>query len=176
MNEFPRIETLGGLKRTIYNQYNAIVRPVEIWLKNHGVRFVNGRVTDMDLVDEDGTVRMKGLTIDQKGTKAVVTVADHDLVFFQNGSMTDALSLGSMMGPPKQLTKADSGGWALWEKIAAGRPEFGNPAVFNSSVPESYWASFTVTCRDRNFSNRWRRSPATPPAPEDSSRSRIPIG
>lgn len=152
MNEFPRIETLGGVKRTIYNQYDAIVRPVEVWLKDRGVRFISDRrVTDMDLADKDGKVRVKGLTIDQGGTKVVVTLADDDLVFFQNGSMTDASSLGSMTSPPEPRTKADSEGWALWEKIAAGRPEFGNPAAFNSSIPESYWASFTVTCRDREF-------------------------
>ena len=28
INEFPRIETLAGVKRTIYNQYDAIVRPL----------------------------------------------------------------------------------------------------------------------------------------------------
>lgn len=151
LHRFPRIETLGCVKRTIYNQYDAIVRPVEAWLKNHGVRFVSGRVTDMDLADEDGRIRVKGLVLAQKGAKAVVTLADDDLVFFQNGSMTDASSLGSMTSPPEPLTKADSEGWALWEKIAAGRSEFGNPAVFNCSIPKSYWASFTVTRRDRSF-------------------------
>jgi oleate hydratase len=39
----------------------------------------------------------------------------------------------------------------LWEKIATGRPEFGNPAVFNSSITESCWESFTVTCRTPRF-------------------------
>ncbi|MHC2837482.1 myosin-crossreactive antigen [Bradyrhizobium diazoefficiens] len=72
-------------------------------------------------------------------------------MFFQNGSMTDASSLGSMTEPPPHLTKADSQGWALWETIAQGRPEFGNPSAFNSSIPESYWLSFTVTCRDPRF-------------------------
>jgi oleate hydratase len=72
-------------------------------------------------------------------------------VFFQNGSMTDASSLGSMTSPPRHLAKVDSQGWALWEKIAKDRPEFGNPAAFNSSIPESYWLSFTVTCRDQTF-------------------------
>ena len=149
---FRALRTLGGVKRTIYNQYDSIVRPVEAWLKDRGVRFVSdGCVTNLDLADEGGTVRVKDLTIEQRGTKTVVTLADDDLVFFQNGSMTDASSLGSMTSPPKQLTKADSQGWALWETIAAGRPEFGNPAAFNRSIPESYWASFTVTCRDRGF-------------------------
>ena len=65
--------------------------------------------------------------------------------------MTDASSLGSMTEPPTHLTKTDSEGWALWEKIAKGRPAFGNPAAFNASIPESWWLSFTVTCRDTRF-------------------------
>lgn len=152
MNEFPRIETLGGVKRTVYNQYDSIVRPLEAWLRDHGVRFEgDGRVTDIELADEDGKVRVKALTVDEGGADIVVTLAQDDLVFLQNGSMTDASSLGSMTSPPKALTKADSQGWALWERIAAGRPEFGKPVVFNSSIPESYWASFTVTCHNKQF-------------------------
>jgi oleate hydratase len=65
--------------------------------------------------------------------------------------MTDASSLGSMTEPAPRPTKADSQGWALWETIAKGRPEFGNPSAFNASIPESYWLSFTVTCRDLRF-------------------------
>jgi oleate hydratase len=77
--------------------------------------------------------------------------ADGDLVFLQNGSMTDASSLGSMTSAPKKLTKADSGGWTLWERLAAGRPEFGNPAAFNSCIAQSNWESFTVTLRNPAF-------------------------
>jgi len=78
-------------------------------------------------------------------------VADGDLVFLQNGSMTDASSLGSMTSPPARLSKADSGGWTLWEKLAAGRPQFGNPAAFNSCIAQSCWESFTVTLPNPAF-------------------------
>jgi oleate hydratase len=152
MNEFPRIETLAGVKRTVYNQYDAIVRPLTNWLDKQGVRFQRGaRVVDMQFADADGKLAVKGLAIEQDGANRTVALDADDLVFFQNGSMTDASSLGSMTAPPPRLTKADSRGWELWEKIASGRPEFGNPAAFNSSIAESYWASFTVTCRDDRF-------------------------
>jgi oleate hydratase len=65
--------------------------------------------------------------------------------------MTDASSLGSMTGAPGKLTKADSGGWTLWEKLAEGRPQFGNPAAFNSCIAQSYWESFTVTLKNPAF-------------------------
>lgn len=152
MNEFPRIETLGGVKRTVYNQFDAIVRPLLAWLQQKGVRFENGvRVTDIDLIDEAGKLRVIGLSVNRGGGVETLKVENGDLVFLQNGSMTDASSLGTMTSPPKRLTKADSRGWELWEKIAAGRPELGNPAAFNSSIPESYWESFTVTCHTPAF-------------------------
>ncbi len=91
---------------------------------------------------------------EKSGKSETIKIEDGDLVFFQNGSMTDASSFGSMTDAPKHLTKKESGGWTLWEKIAEGRPEFGNPSAFNSSIPESYWESFTVTLKDTAFFDR----------------------
>jgi oleate hydratase len=78
-------------------------------------------------------------------------VNDGDFVFLQNGSMTDASSLGSMTSAPAKLTKENSGSWVLWEKLAAGRPEFGNPAAFNTCIARSCWESFTVTLKNPAF-------------------------
>jgi oleate hydratase len=155
MNEFPRIASLAGVKRTIYNQNDSIVQPLVAWLLERGVRFEHGAtVTDLDLLDAQGKVSVRGMTVrNGQGTRQLAIGTD-DLVFFQNASMTDASSTGSMDSPAPRLTKADSNGWALWEKIARGRPEFGNPAAFNSSVSESYWASFTVTCTHPAFFER----------------------
>jgi oleate hydratase len=38
--EFSRIETLAGVKRTVYNQYDSLVLPLQTWLKAQGVNFV----------------------------------------------------------------------------------------------------------------------------------------
>lgn len=152
MKEFSRIETLAGVKRTIYNQYDALVRPLVSWLEEQGVVFRNDcTVTDLIFQTDTASHTVIGIKIQQSGVDKTVTVAEDDLVFFQNGSMTDASSIGSMTTAPKKLTKADSGGWKLWEKLAEGRPEFGNPAPFNSSIPESYWHSFTATIKDTSF-------------------------
>ncbi|MBA4308302.1 MAG: oleate hydratase [Sphingopyxis sp.] len=151
MKEFSRIETLAGVKRTMYNQYDALVRPLVRWLEDRDVQFFhNCTVTDFDL-EAGSEIVVKGIKLQQSGTNKTVAVGKDDIVFFQNASMTDASSLGSMTAAPENLTKAESGGWTLWEKLAEGRPELGNPAVFNSSIPESYWASFTVTLNDTIF-------------------------
>ena len=39
MLEFSRIETLAGVKRTIYNQYDSMVRPLQTWLEAQGGTF-----------------------------------------------------------------------------------------------------------------------------------------
>jgi oleate hydratase len=157
MKEFSRIETLAGVKRTIYNQYDSLVIPLLSWLQTKNVQFKHDcMVTDFDLHTENGKVSVVGITLNNAGTNEKVGVDKRDLVFFQNGSMTDASSIGSMTDAPKHLTKVDSGGWTLWEKLAKDRPAFGNPAVFNSSIPESYWASFTVTLKDTVFFEQMR--------------------
>lgn len=160
MLEFSRIETLAGVKRTIYNQFDSLVRPLLCWLEAQGVNLVTHcTVTDFDLKTEDGKLVVSGIQYRHDGKRETIAnclqqrfaIGDDDLVFFQNGSMTDASSFGSMTSAPQRLTKQESGGWALWEKLAASYPEFGNPAAFNSSIPESFWESFTVTLRDTTF-------------------------
>jgi oleate hydratase len=157
IKEFSRIETLAGVKRTVFNQFDSLVRPLQAWLSEKGVNFRRGCfVTDFDLASEAGKVVVRAIKVrstGKSGTEAVAVGAD-DLVFLQNASMTDASSFGSMTRAPDQLTKQDSGGWTLWEKLAEGRPEFGNPAAFNSSIPESWWESFAVTLRDTVFFDR----------------------
>ncbi len=152
MMEFSRIETLAGVKRTVYNQFDSLVRPLVSWLQAQDVNVVmNCTVTDFTLATEGGKVVVKGIQCIRNSSPEIIHVAEGDVVFFQNASMTDAATYGSMTSAPAHRTKQDSGGWALWEKLAAGRPEFGNPAAFNSSIPESYWESFAVTLKDTAF-------------------------
>jgi oleate hydratase len=152
MLEFSRIETLGGVKRTIYNQYDSLVLPLQSWLEAQGVHLVaDCKVTDIDHKTEDGMFMVTGIHCLRQDEYEVIAVNDGDLVFMQNGSMTDASSLGSMTSAPGKLSKANSGGWTLWEKLAEGRPQFGNPAAFNSCIAQSCWESFTVTLKNPAF-------------------------
>ena len=150
--EFSRIETLAGVKRTIYNQYDSLVLPLQTWLEAQGVHLIAGcTVTDLDHKTQDGQFLVTGIHCLRQDHSEVIAVNEGDLVFLQNASMTDASSLGSMTSAPRKLTKADSGGWTLWEKLAEGRPEFGNPAAFNNCIARSYWESFTVTLQTPAF-------------------------
>ncbi|WP_165748469.1 oleate hydratase [Cellulophaga sp. Z1A5H] len=158
MQEFPNVETMTGVRRTVYNQYDSMILPLEVWLKSHGVKFMKSTtVTDLDteyildpvLMKEK--VVVKNLVFENEGKHKTITINDGDLVFYQNGSMTDASSYGSMTSAPKCYTKEDSQGWTIWEKLANKYLGFGNPAVFNSNISQSFWESFTVTLKDTAF-------------------------
>jgi oleate hydratase len=157
MLEFSRIETLAGVKRTIYNQYDSLVLPLQKWLEAHGVNLITGcRVTDLDHKYEGGRFVVTALHCSRTDASETVAVNDNDLVFVQNGSMTDASSLGSMTSAPIKLGKADSSGWNLWECLAEGRTQFGAPAPFNSCIAQSCWESFTITLKNPSFFERMR--------------------
>jgi oleate hydratase len=158
MLEFTRIETLAGVKRTVLNQFDSLVVPLQRWLEGQGVQLVTGcTVTDLDHKTVDGIFEVIGLHCTQDGRAETRTLEPGDLVFLQNGSMTDASSLGSMTAAPEKRRKAHDGGWSLWEKLADGRPSFGRPSVFNSRVAQSDWASFTVTLKDTAFFDEMQR-------------------
>jgi oleate hydratase len=152
MMEFSRIETLAGVKRTVYNQYDSFVRPLQSWLAEQNVHFyVDCQVMDLDRHIATDKLVVTGIHYQQLGESKTIAVENGDLVFLQNGSMTDASSLGSMTSAPQKLTKQDCTSWQLWEKLAAENSGFGHPAVFNSSIAESCWESFTVTLKNSAF-------------------------
>ncbi len=155
MLEFTRIETLAGVKRTIYNQYDSLVLPLQSWLVAQDVNFLlDSKVIDLDRNTEAGKLVVTGIHYQQKGENKAIALKAGDLVFLQNGSMTDASSLGSMTSAPEKLTKQDCNSWSLWETLAVENPDFGNPSAFNSSIAESCWESFTVTLKTPIFFNK----------------------
>jgi len=158
MLEFSRIETLAGVKRTVLNQYDSLVVPLLRWLEGQGVRLIGDcTVTDLDHKSVDGQFQVIGLHCTRQGQAEILILEEGDLVLVQNGSMTDASSLGSMSMAPAKLKKAHNGAWTLWEKLAESRPSFGHPAVFNSCIAQSDWASFTVTLKDTDFFDAMQR-------------------
>ena len=92
MLEFTRIETLAGVKRTIYNQYDSMVLPLQSWLSAKGVHLANDTtVTGFAHRIDDGKLQITGIHC--AGTPEPIIVAEGDFVFFENASMTDASSL-----------------------------------------------------------------------------------
>lgn len=140
---------LEGIMRTFYNQFDSLVRPLVKWLEERGVVFLlDTEVTDLVGGETDGIRQITRIVTERDGMPGEIIVAAQDLVVVTLGSMTEGSSFGAMDRAPLLQDKKIGGAWALWEKIAAARPEFGHPAVFADHVAQSKWLSFTTTLRD----------------------------
>ena len=154
--EFSRIETLEGVTRTPLNQYDSVIRPLEAHLRSVGVNFVeNCEVTDIDFADGAGitakTLYLKKLNPAAQEGEAqylneIVSLNDGDICIMTNACMTDSATLGDLhTAAPAPVKKPISG--ELWAKVAAKKPELGNPEPFFGKPHETNWLSFTVTCK-----------------------------
>ena len=152
MHHFSTIDTQEGVFRTRYNQYDSMAVPLLNWLRAKGVEFrLQSKVSGLGFESASDTITVKSLEYVSEGITTQVAVAPGDLVFVTNGSMTAGKSFGSMTSAPAKDLEGRNGAWKLWETLAAGRPEFGSPAVFDNHVDESTWVSFTVTVNDPTF-------------------------
>ena len=138
--------TLSGIMRTVYNQYDSLVRPLQRWLEDRGVQFrYNPRVVDLDLLHDGSGYTVQRIVCEEQGRSAALQGAEKDFVLVTLGSMTEGSRLGSMDAAPVLGNGSDGGSWALWEKIAARQSGCGKPSNFTDHVDQSKWASFTTT-------------------------------
>lgn len=148
---FPTFDTMSGIYRTRYNQYDSIVRPLLAWLAERGVNIhTNARVADLSFA-QAREICVTRMLLTRDGHPEEIEVGAKDLVFVTNGSMTANSSLGSTTAAPIMDTSRSAGSWRLWETLALKRPEFGNPAAFTQFVQDSKWESFTVTTKNPTF-------------------------
>ncbi len=150
----PGLTRLVGILHTEYNEYDSVIKPMQVWLQSLGVHFITGTtVVDMDLIDKDGETVATGLRLRDAAGERRVALTRNDLVFFTNGSLTQNASMGDT-GTAAALNRdtLERGCFTLWEKLAANDPKFGNPAAFISDIEKSNWISFFPTIRgDRSF-------------------------
>jgi oleate hydratase len=112
--------TLTGIMRTVYNQYDSMVSPLHKWLEERGVKFMlKTTVTDIALAHAKTVLPSRRSSSNRKVPAREIGVREQDRVIVTLGSMTEGSSLGSMDSAALLLGKADGGSWALWEKIAA---------------------------------------------------------
>jgi len=144
--------TLGGIMRTVYNQYDSLVRPLHRWLEERGVQFLmNTRVVDLVTLTEADGFAVEQIYCETLGSPSAIKVAPSDFVVVTLGSMTEASSLGSMDQPALLDESATGASWALWENIASRESDCGRPSNFSTRVKDSKWLSFTTTLHDSTF-------------------------
>lgn len=146
--EFSRIETLEGVTRTPYNQYESVILPLKKYLDKQGVDFsLRKTVTDLHFREGDGITVSEIECLNADGATEIIQVGDSDLVFFTNGCITDNSNNGDYRTPAQYLPE-NPPSFALWRKIADKKPgKLGNPDPFFTRPDETKWYSFTPTFR-----------------------------
>ncbi|MEC3981671.1 oleate hydratase [Amycolatopsis sp. H20-H5] len=146
IQEFPRVHTLAGVRRTRLNQYDSIIAPVQAWLTARGVSIEHGvRVTDVDFTEDDGVRRATRIHYRRDDIPGSYEVGAQDYAFVTLGSMTADATAGGNDHAPEQVTDKRDGGWRLWEAISPKAADFGRPNTFSGNIEESRWESFTLT-------------------------------
>jgi oleate hydratase len=144
--------TLKGIMRTPYNQYDSLVRPLRKWLLARGVKFeFNTRAFDLEFSDGADGYSVNCILCRRNGKLHDFVLRKNDKVIVTLGSMVEGSSLGSMDSPPVLKGKSGAGAWKLWENIATGNPQFGCPGTFADHIQQSKWISFTTTLHDPTF-------------------------
>jgi oleate hydratase len=88
---------LHGIMRTVYNQYDSLVRPLRKWLDERGVVFeTDTRVTHIGFCGDEGARTVDRITYQRGGVGGDFAVKPSDRVLVTLGSMTEGSSLGSM--------------------------------------------------------------------------------
>jgi oleate hydratase len=145
---------LLGILHTEYNEYDSIIKPMQVYLQSLGVRFLTGTtVTDIEVVDVGGETIATALALrDAEGERRVALTRD-DLVFFTNGSLTQNATMGDTNTvAAMNRDAADRGCFTVWEKLAVRDSKFGSPKTFLSDVEKTNWISFFPTIKgDRTF-------------------------
>jgi oleate hydratase len=155
IQEFDRIHTLAGVRRSKYNQYDSVIRPIQRWLQNQGVQTHYGvTVTDIDF-DEAGARRASRLQlVNDNGNPQTIGLAEDDYVFVTLGSMTSDTSYGDDTTAPELIRDKRDGAWRLWDTIAPKAGDFGRPNTFTGNIEQTKWESFTLTMTGRMLLDR----------------------
>ena len=144
--EFSRIETLEGVTRTPYNQYESVILPLKVYLSEHDVDFsMKATVTDLEFKEGDG-ITVTGIHLDKNGEEELLVLEEEDLCIMTNGCMTDCATLGDLHTAPDYCPENPISG-NLWAKIAKKKDGLGNPEPFFNYPEETNWESFTVTMK-----------------------------
>ncbi|WP_416353447.1 oleate hydratase [Agrilactobacillus fermenti] len=160
--EFSRINTLEGVTRSPYNQYESIILPMRHYLAERGVTFINNRkvtafeFADTPLQDDIIVTGLKYEVVDETKQTGTIKVQPDDLVFDTNGSITDSSSIGDLDTPIKEdLRYAPSA--QLWRRAAKQFYSLGHPDKFFNDRSQSEWVSFTVTTNNHDLLNQITR-------------------
>jgi oleate hydratase len=155
VQEFPRMHTMSGVRRTKYNQYDSIARPLQKWLVSHGVDVRFGmRVIDVDFDQTDAARRRAiRLHVQTQQESFAIELGEQDVTMITLGSIIADSTFGGNDTVPELIRDHRGGAWALWNAFAGKAKDFGRPTTF-FDIDENKWESFTLTMQGDILLNR----------------------
>lgn len=155
--EFSRIHTLEGVTRTPYNQYESLMLPMRSFLEKNGVQFITDKkVTGFQFKDTEAKedIIVNGIVYEDihDGSVHELKIADDDLVFCTNGSITDSVAIGDF-DTPVQENHEYAPSAALWKQATEHFYGLGNPDKFFNDRTQSEWLSWTITSQSHLLIN-----------------------
>jgi oleate hydratase len=152
LHMFPYISNMANIWRTRFDQYQTLIEPLVAWLLARGVNLRTGTyVRDVGFADSPDRIPVNRLDCERGGELTTVAVDPEDIVLLTFGSQVADMSVGSMTEAPRVERAGRS--WALWKRLAEGRPALGNPDAFfgERHISDSHWLGFTVTTTGTEF-------------------------
>ncbi|WP_338232415.1 oleate hydratase [Companilactobacillus muriivasis] len=150
-----RHEYLEGFIHTKYNEYDAIILPIERWLIDHGVHFVNNfTVYDLTLDEKNDTVQE--ILAHHNDEDVAIPVSSKDLVFVTSGSISENSTFGD--NDTVAVTNTDTehmGTFTIWKNLDKKDDKFGHPDKFLGQIDKTKWISFFPTVK--NYPEFFRR-------------------
>ena len=158
-----RIEYLEGILHCKRNEYDSIIKPVTVWLKDHGVH-IEGGCSVYDIALDDACNTATAVLMRKKGEEISVSVRPQDMVFVTNGSLMTNAKFGDNTHIAETNRDTDDLGlFTIWQNLAKRHEKFGHPEKFIGPIEKTKWMSFFVTVKDYpEFFQRVERMTGSP--------------
>ena len=149
-----RFNHLHGIMRTVYNQYDSMVRPLQKWLAEREVQFeLNIRVTDLVPAEESRPAREWIASCTSAGAYSdEIKVGNRRLCHrhagFHDGGLQSRLH--GLRPRPQREDRWRTLGRCGKRSLPAG-PSSGDLRPLPIEIDQSKWISFTATLRDPTF-------------------------
>lgn len=146
------IDTLQGLEKTRYNQFDTLILPTLRWLVDRGVHFRhNSEVTDVIFSPDDkGKLFAQSLIYTHCGEEHTLDLGSHAYVFVVNGSAASDFCIGEH-DTAALITERPGNDWKLWYNLSNKLKDSGNPVQFVNRIRQTTVVSFTVTSLNKKI-------------------------
>ncbi len=143
-----RIDYLEGILHTKRNEYDSIIKPLTVWLKDKGVTIKGGcAVYDIDMDKDCNTAESIRMRVN--GKDECVKVRSDDYVFVTNGSLMTNSTFGDNTHIASENRRTDDLGlFTIWQNLAKKHEKFGHPEKFIGPIDKTKWMSYFVTIKD----------------------------